>query len=288
MIPPQENGHRLGAPATVGALRILALVPDPRTCLSSLKIAGAAAAVDPEAHITALHVMVDPETLAMATDEEIRLHQMRALAGGDFRQRRDSTFRIYNDWLASTDDLKDRVSWREKVGAEEAVIDVEAAAAHLVTIARPATMEGMEALHAAIFLHRHLVLHTPQLAAEASPRIGQVMAIAWKPTEAARRVIFRAERWIGRAREVHLIAVDRDNYEPAVAELRDLGVKPKVHRIARGQGSVGDTILDHAHSLGAECLVMGAFRRGAFINSILGGVTNDILAHGNLPAFLLH
>lgn len=288
MTPETDRLRDTGSATAAGSLRILALVPDPQTCLSSLRIAAAAAAGFPGAHITALHVMVDPSGLATATDEETRLLQLSAVREGDFRQRRDRTFRIYREWLETAGEIANRSSWHEEAGAEEAVVDMEAAAAHLVTIARPATGAGLHALHAAIFAHRHLVLHTPQLPAGSPPRIGQVMAIAWKPTEAARRAIFRAERWLGRARQVHLITAERDEYEPALSELRDLGIEPQVHRIVRGRGSVGDAILDHAHAVGADSLVMGAFRRGAFVNSILGGVTHDVLTRGDLPAFLLH
>src|SRR5690606_9609022 len=163
-----------------------------------LKIAHAAAAVDPAARITALHVMVDPAWMPLAGAEDVDLLQLHALSEGDFRQRRDETFRIYSEWLDRVDNRSGRIVWHERSGSEAAVVDTEAAPAHLVTIARPMTGEGHEALHAAIFTHRHLVLHTPALAKNATPQIGQVMAIAWKPTEATRRAIFRTARWLAR------------------------------------------------------------------------------------------
>ena len=274
------------ASESTAATRILALVPDPPSALASLKIAWAAAAVDPNARVTALHVQVEPSSLYVS-DEEIALQQLRESREGTPRERRDRTFEIYSRWLASIGGGDGRVTWREEVGAEESVVDEEGAAAHLVTIARPVTIDGRDALHAALFRHRHLVLHTP-LAAEADPTIGRVMAIAWKPGECARRAIFRAMRWLGRADDVHLIAVGRDDVDGALSILRDFDIEPHVHRISRGAGSVGDTIVAQAHALGADSLVLGAYRRGQFLSTILGGVTRDILKHGDLPAFMVH
>jgi len=283
------KGHArsLSAAAVAPPLRVLALVPDPQTCVSGLKIARAAAAIDPAAHITALHVAVDPASLRFATAEEIDLLELRAVTEGDFRQRRDETFRLFTEWKESTYGRGAPVTWREVIGSEEEVVDVESAAAHLVAIAKPATVEGHEALHAAIFSHRHLVLHTP-FASNVDPEIGKIIAIAWKPTEATRRAIFRTERWLGRASEVHLITVDRDDYDAAVRELRDLEIKPVVHRIARGSGSVGEAVMARAHAVGADSLVLGAYRHGALLGAMLGGVTHHVLRHGDIPAFLVH
>lgn len=288
------DGRYEPAPNTLSAaavakpsLQILALVPDARTCSSSLQIARAAAAIDPEAHITALHVQVDPERLA-TSDEELALQRLRAVREGDCRQRREETFRSYNGWLDSVGGKQDWIAWRERVGAEEAIVDEESAAADLVTIASPQTLDGHDALHAALFVHRHLVLHTPPLPPDVAPIVGRVMLIAWKPTESARNAIFRTRSWLKEADAVHLVAVERNDLDGALSILGDLGVDAEIHRISRTSGSVGDAVVAYAHDIGADCLVMGAYRHGAFIESVLGGVTNDVLVRGDLPAFLVH
>ena len=268
-----------------GSLRILALVPDAATCLDSLRAARAAARIDPGVRITALHVQVDPARL-VTSDEELVLQQWRVTREGTCQERRDTTYRVYRQWLEAIDGEGGRVEWRERVGAEEAMVDEECRDVDLVTIGKPCSLDGHDALHAALFTHRHLVLHVPPLG-DGDPVIGRSMAIAWKPTERSRNAIARTMPWLKRADAVHLIAVARGTEEP-MALLRGAGIEPHVHAIPRGGGSVGDTVLVQARAFGVDCIVMGAYRHGEFIESLLGGVTHDILKHGNLPAFMVH
>lgn len=268
-----------------GSLRILALVPDAATCLDSLRAAHAAARIDPGAHIRALHVQVDPARL-VTSDEELALQQWRVTREGTCQERRDATHRVYRQWLEAIGGEDGRVEWRERFGAEEVMVDEESRDVDLVTIGKPRSLDGHDALHAALFAHRHLVLHVPPLG-EGDAVIGRSMAVAWKPTERSRNAIARTMPWLKRADAVHLIAVARDTDEP-MALLKEGGIDAYRHAVSRRGGSVGDTVLAEARAIGVDCIVMGAYRYGEFIESLLGGVTHDILKHGDLPAFMVH
>ena len=282
--------HGLGAAAGVEAgspLRVTALVPEAASCLDSLKAARAAAAIDPNTRITALHVQVDPRYLVTSA-EELAMQQLRVRREGTSEERRDRTLTVYRDWLGSIDGKRELVEWRERVGAEEALVDEECANTDLVTIGKPRSLDGHDALHAALFMHRHLVLFAPPFGDVSEPVIGRSMAVAWKPTEATRNAIVRTMPWLKAADELHLITVARDDYHEAIDLLADNGLEPQVHVVEKGEGSVGDTVVACARSLRADSLVMGAYRYGEFIESMLGGVTHDILDHGGLPVFLVH
>lgn len=286
-VPARQNLGAAAAGERGAPLRITALVPDAATCLDSLKAARAAAAIDAEARITALHVQVDPQHLVTSA-EELAIQQLRAIREGTSRERRDRTYDTYSKWLRSIGDYRKPVEWRERVGAEEALVDEECADVDLIAVARPISLDGHDALHAALFRHRHLVLFVPPLGDVAEPVIGRVMVIAWKPNERTLDAIVRAMPWLRKAGLVHLVTVDRDDIEEAVALLKDNDIGVQIHRIAKGEGSVGNTLSAYATTIDADCLVMGAYRHGPFLESLLGGVTHDVLHRGHLPAFIVH
>lgn len=282
---PGRGGPHWEDDKVEASLRILALVPDAATCLDSLRAAHAAARIGVNAQIVALHVQVDPARL-MTSDEEVVFQQWRAIREGNSQARRDATYRIYREWLGTLGGASVRVDWRERIGAEEAMVDEESRDVDLVTIGKPRSLDGHDALHAALFAHRHLVLHAPPIA-DKDPVVGRSMAIAWKPTERSRNAIARTMRWLTRADAVHVIAVDRDGEEP-MRLLHEAGIEAELHMITKREGSVGQTVLAKAHELKADSIVMGAYRYGEFIENLLGGVTHDILRHSDVPAFMVH
>ena len=59
-------------------------------------------------------------------------------------------------------------------------------------------------------------------------------------------------------------------------------------RFPIGAGALGAALLDKAHELGADMLVMGAYQHSPLREFLLGGVTRHMLAHGDLPMLLRH
>ena len=56
----------------------------------------------------------------------------------------------------------------------------------------------------------------------------------------------------------------------------------------RDSETLGDQLVTEAHQLGADLLVMGAYRHNQFIEWLLGGTTRHVLARFDLPLFLAH
>jgi nucleotide-binding universal stress UspA family protein len=50
----------------------------------------------------------------------------------------------------------------------------------------------------------------------------------------------------------------------------------------------GKTLLDTAHRLSVDLLVMGAYAHSPLRELILGGVTNYMLAHADVPVLMRH
>jgi nucleotide-binding universal stress UspA family protein len=96
--------------------------------------------------------------------------------------------------------------------------------------------------------------------------------------------------WLKRAERVSLLLANHEAGSPddALALLDPHGIKAEPVLLNRDGESVGALLLHEAHAIGADCLVMGAYRHSHLREMILGGVTLHMLRHGDLPAFMLH
>lgn len=273
-------------------MQILAVVAEARTARACLDGALAAAAVEPDAAIEALHVKVDPMHLAGAP-EEIALQQLRERDEGTAEERARAVKTVFDGWLAGLEAASAaRVRWREVVGAEEAIVLQEAKAADLLVLARPHDVDARDAVHAAVFGAK-LQLLVPR---GWSPTNGKALAgriaIAWKPTAQAHRAVESAAPWLRRAQRVSMLVIAAARESGGVAEgerlLRDLAVPADLVLIPPSGQEPGDVLLRAAHEVGAGALVMGAYRHGHLIEWALGGTTRHVLAHADLPLFLAH
>jgi nucleotide-binding universal stress UspA family protein len=121
------------------------------------------------------------------------------------------------------------------------------------------------------------------------------MAIAWKASDTAARAVVAALPWLQRAARISLLVAAKDatsQAEQAKALLAAHGISDgavTVHSVADGHDeSVGAALLAAAHAIGADSLVLGAYRRHRFFEWVLGGVTRHVLHHADMPAFMLH
>lgn len=268
-------------------LRIVALIPHPKTARASLQIADAAAYIDSEAVITALHVCVDPPKMVGST-EEVDIQELRVRDEGTAVERRDEVRRIYDNW-ASTRAADDgaRVEWAEADGAEEESVRDHLGAADLVTIARPKSMDGGDALHAAIFDHRRLVLFTPEAVADPASRFGRSIAIFWKDDEETRSCLTKADPWLKRAEKLTVIATHRDDTGAAKRFLQALESDAALSTDIL-LASHADAFLQEAVACGADALLIGAYRHGQLLEAIFGGDTKTVLDKTILPVLLCH
>ncbi len=116
--------------------------------------------------------------------------------------------------------------------------------------------------------------------------------IAWNGSAEAAAAMRSALPLLPRASAVHLVEVE----EKPSAYPRDLAARYLArHRIGvqivqrqPKDGSAGDAISEAARELGAGLIVMGAYGRPRLLESLLGGVTRDLITHSEIPLLLAH
>ena len=268
---------------------IVALLPEPETVATCLDCALAAADGFP-ASISAIHVGFSPK-FAFAPPEEVAIHQLLELREGTMAARLARTRAAYDAWMAGRDTPP--VSWKSEEGDAEQLVATETAHADLVVMGNPRRLDGRDAFHAALFWSKRLLLVAPP-----DPRDGprpewtlcRHMVVGWKPGEAVRRAVHQALPWLQRADRVTVVSVEKPgtDYQASARTLfAELGIAVDCVALRREPGSVGLQLLASCDRLGADCLVIGAFKHGALWEAILGGVTHDVLAAARLPVFMM-
>lgn len=271
---------------------ILAVLTEPSTVRAVLDAAACAAAVNSGCRIEALHVRLDPQSLIMPT-EEVMTRTRRAELEDALARRADGVRLAYREWSQAEDGLADRVHWDEITGAVETEVAARGKLADLLVLARSDSVEGRDALHAALFAVRRLFLLVPPGGAD---RLGRHMAIAWKASETAERAVVAALPWLLQAQRISVL-VTASREVPRADDLLGLlgrhGIAASavaVETIATepGDDDVGAALVAAARSIGADSLVMGAYRRHRFLEWVMGGVTRHVLHHADIAAFMLH
>lgn len=268
---------------------IVAVLSDPATARTCLDAAALAAVGVPEGEVEAFHARVKPESLIMIT-EEVMTDERRAELVVLLDKKSQALRVIVQEWAAAH---ANPPVWNEIEGDRvEAIVAERGKTADLVVIVRPAEQEGKEALHAAIFETGRLLLLVPPVVGAAAPPFGKHAVIGWKKSDQAERAVIASIPWLKRADRVSLLMVREDGEmqspDDGMALLNPHGIKAEPILLDRGEDSVGARLLRAAHDMGADCLVMGAYRHSRLVEFILGGVTRHMLGHADLPAFMLH
>lgn len=270
--------------------RIVAVLTDPAAASLCLDAAAVAAAAVPGGEVEAFHARLKPESMIMVT-EEVMTDTRRAELVALLDKKAQALRGAVREWTAAHD--REGPVWSEAEGdTVGAIVAERGKTADLVVLVRPAEHEGREALHAAIFGTGRLLLLVPP-----SPRallsFGRHMAIAWKASDQAERAVTATVPWLKRAERVSLLMVGKEGEPPRSADdvltlLDPHGITPEPVLLMRGEESVGAQLLREAHRIGADCLVMGAYRHNRLLEIILGGVTRHMLGAADLPLYLLH
>lgn len=130
---------------------------------------------------------------------------------------------------------------------------------------------------------------------EAAPSSFAHVAIAWDGSRVATRAVADAAEFLRRATRVTIISVTDEKALPAgspgerLAEhLARHGISARIS-IARAEGRpIGGALQAHAHDIGADMLVMGAFGHSRLRDFVMGGATKGVLHDLKLPVLLSH
>ena len=266
---------------------ILVVLRQPDAAAGLLAAAAQLAALAPAAliNVVAVRQTIVPtalgaEALMFETDvvtekEQAEATRMTALAAA------------YAAWHDTAHGLA--AHWVEAEGSPGPVIAELGSRADLVVCARPVDADRLarQEFSAALFGTDRPVLLLPPV--EAAP-IGRRVAIAWRDEKRALRAVIPALRWLAQAEETHLLIGLRGDADPPPLPrvFTEHGIRPELHMLRIGGEPFGQTLLDEAHALGADLLVMGAYAHSPLRELILGGVTRYMLQHADLPILMRH
>ncbi|MBV8088236.1 MAG: universal stress protein [Alphaproteobacteria bacterium] len=127
--------------------------------------------------------------------------------------------------------------------------------------------------------------------------VGRRVLVAWDGTPEASRALHDALPLIAGAEAVTVMHVgaqqtdlDRDRpwLERVVRHLARHGIKAQPEESVHGGIPVSDVLLSRAADLGADCIVAGAYHHSHLRESLLGGVSRELLDHMTVPVLMSH
>lgn len=266
---------------------VIALLPDAATAWICLDIAeDAAQAIN--GSMAAAHVGADPERM-VAAPEEIDLQLLRDMDEGSPQQRLERVISVFEGWKEANRSRSDLLldDCRGDLGR---CVTSECHESALVVTPCHGNMDARDAFHDLLFNERKLVLVPP--AGRYSGHLLQHVLIGWKPHGHAQAAIVAARRWLAVAERVTVLCVNDKpdgSYQFTARELiTQLGLKGDIVAIRSEDRPVAEAILDFAGSVGATCLLIGAFKHAYFLELLLGRVTRYLLSHARLPLMMKH
>jgi nucleotide-binding universal stress UspA family protein len=126
--------------------------------------------------------------------------------------------------------------------------------------------------------------------------VGTRVLVAWDGTREANRALHDALPLIGSAEAVTAMHVGtheadldhaRSRLERVVRHLQRHGVKARPEETLRGSIAISH-LLSRIADLGADMLVAGAYHHSQLRETLLGGVSRDLLDHMTVPVLMSH
>lgn len=185
-------------------------------------------------------------------------------------------------------------TFRHLTGMMDATIAREGRVSDLIVLGKE-YQPTHDVITPALFNTGRPVLRMPEIKTGMVEWEDKTVALAWDGSLQAARALYNALPVIRKA-ESGQVLVSREHGKPFDLEaeqgimeyLRAHGLKPNVIVTDRGSHSIGEALLAKAKELRADLLVMGAYGRSMFREMILGGVTEHMLEHADIPLLLSH
>jgi nucleotide-binding universal stress UspA family protein len=116
--------------------------------------------------------------------------------------------------------------------------------------------------------------------------------VAWNGSQESCNALRLTLKLLEKASIVHVVTVsDEGNDFPSTLAAKYLaghGLKAQLHDWPRDGRTIAAALIDAANVLNASYIVMGAYGHSRFRETMLGGVTRDMLRHSPLPLLLAH
>jgi nucleotide-binding universal stress UspA family protein len=268
---------------------VLALVEHPDIAQRTLAAARNLAELMGSARINVLAIREPPDSSVMFSEEILTPHHPTDIRGHELA-RIAALHAAFDAWAATARAPGVTIEWTEVEGLADSLVGEWGKRSDSLVLSRPArranAADRLE-LQAALFdTDRPVLLVPPGPVAS----FGERVAIAWRDDKRTVRAVLAALRLLSKAQQVHVLAGVREGASapglPAI--LAEHGIEATLHVLPVGTGVFGEALLGKAHALGADMLVMGAYTQHPWREVLLGGVTQHMLAHADLPVLLRH
>lgn len=184
------------------------------------------------------------------------------------------------------------VSFFTRAGMEDRLIARQGRVHDLVVMTCPPEGDPSQALalQAALLETGRPLLITPTRPVKS---FATRVMVAWNGSIESARALGAASEVIAGAETVLIATVEEEGREGPPAEhaatyLDAHGIAATVKRLDPGGKPVAEALLDEADALAADLVVMGAYSHSRLRESVLGGVTRDILVNLDLPVLMMH
>jgi nucleotide-binding universal stress UspA family protein len=117
--------------------------------------------------------------------------------------------------------------------------------------------------------------------------------VAWQDTRESARGVAEALPFLRASTHTRIVTVDAegDRGEAAIdiaGHLDRHGVNVEITAVEAGEKTVAEVLIDEAHKMSADLIVMGAYGHSRFREWILGGATREMLETSNVPVLIAH
>ncbi len=188
---------------------------------------------------------------------------------------------------------RDKLSatWRIERGKQASIVSARGRLADVVAVARPDRDRavGRNTLESALVNTGSLVMMCPP---QSPPqKIGNHIAIAWNGSREAARAVSLAMPILAAATKVTVMTMAGDKLQLTgghlLSFLADHDIKATHSEIKIGSNA-GKLLLEGAKSLGADCLLMGAYGSSRGREMVFGGATQYVVDHAEMPVLMAH
>ena len=259
-----------------------------------------------DAHLTALHVLVDSRDVAPLSGEGLSgamIQEMMSATETESQERSAAVRALFDRFVAehgvTVADPRPgagvAANFTVVTGREDDLVAQLARLADLTVVPHPdaglgtgGQLSSSDALHAVLFDSGRPVLIAPPLP---PATIGTRVCLAWNGTAESAAGVLAALPWLARAEAVRVLSADEyQRRGPPASELADYlahhGVRVEVAQFRPLEREVGRGLLAAAREFGADLLAMGAYSHSRLRQLILGGVTRHVLEHATLPVLM--
>lgn len=229
------------------------------------------------------HIEIGPRSIVLPSQEELSEYEAEHLADRE---------------VAETEKLHDLVmGWSRTTGISAPFDCFEGdewramrqyrGKASTVVLATPHTQPvgHREALRAALLRSGHPVVMVPP---DWEGSLGQRLMVGWEDVQPLRRALAAFAPFLSAAAEVRVVAVDQDEGSLVAARATIAPIAPSAtyHTLAADGRRTATVLLDEAGAVGADGLVMGAFRRGEILNWLKPGTSSWLIRDAFLPLLM--